>query len=82
MTLQESPLGFPFADHFLAVSIKSVVDDPLGPTVAQSPGKGRCDLAASPHMSSLSSPTHGRHYLRQELDAAIPLGRISGGGGQ
>src|SRR5512136_928286 len=29
MTLQESPLGLPFADHFLAVGIKSVVDDPF-----------------------------------------------------
>src|SRR5215831_11293541 len=31
-------------------------------------------------LSSLSSPPHGRHHLRQEPDAVVPLVRIRGGG--
>src|ERR1700681_3793471 len=38
-------------------------------------------LAASAyHLSSLSPAPHGRHHLRQEPDAGIPLVRIRGGG--
>jgi hypothetical protein len=38
-------------------------------------------LAASAYrLSSLSPAPYGRHYLRQEPDAGIPLVRIRGGG--
>ena len=38
-------------------------------------------LAASAYrLSSLSPVPYGRHYLRQEPDAGIPLVRIRGGG--
>jgi hypothetical protein len=38
-------------------------------------------LAASAYrLSSLSPAPHGRHHLRQEPDAVVPLVRIRGGG--
>src|SRR5215467_227410 len=59
-----------------AVAAQSERPRPLGPYAA--PCK---PLVASAYcLSSLSSASHGRRYLRQEPDAGKPLVRIRGGG--
>jgi hypothetical protein len=49
---------------------------PLGPHAAPHHSLAPCAY----HLSSLSPASHGRHHLRQEPDAGIPLVRIRGGG--
>src|ERR1700732_5635545 len=41
---------------------------------------GEVLVAAAYCLPFLSSAPHGRHYLRQEPDAVVPLVRIRGGG--
>jgi hypothetical protein len=68
------PSGLALASR--AVAAQSERSHPLG-----SHGAPHQPLVASAYcLSSLSPASHGRHYLRQEPDAVVPLVRIRGGG--
>src|SRR6266849_10987867 len=64
-----------------ALASRAVAAKPERPRPVGSNAASHYPLAATAYcLSSLSSASHGRRYLRQEPDAVAPLVRIRGGG--
>src|SRR5467141_2810708 len=65
-----------------ALASRAVAAQPERPRPLGSHAAPYQPLAATSFcLSSLSPASHGRHHLRQEPDAVVPLVRIRGGGG-